>query len=358
MTFTLLVASLTTFVAGIGSVWLVRRLAVQLHILDHPGGDRKKHQRPTPLLGGVAVILACAVGVAIVYPQLLTLGLLPKYLLGCGLASVVLLIGGSLDDRYNLSPATQILFPVLAAVIVVSAGIGIHFISSPFGGIWQLDQWHLTVFSLQQIPYHLTLPADLFTIGWLLGMMYTTKFLDGVDGLVSGITAIGAIIIMILSLTPAVNQPATAMLALIVAAAFTSFLVFNWNPASIFLGESGSLFAGFALGVLAIISGSKVATSLLIFALPVLDVAWVIVQRLLRGHSPFTADRTHLHFRLIDRGWSTRQVVLLLYALTAGFGTAGLLLQSQQKLIALMVAVVVLGLIGLLVSGRRAAESA
>jgi UDP-GlcNAc:undecaprenyl-phosphate GlcNAc-1-phosphate transferase len=350
---TFVLTSVVTLFAGFASVWFVRRLALRWGVLDYPGGDRKKHQRPTPLLGGVAVILACLSGVLVALPTLMQGGLSPKYLLGCGIAVAVVMIGGSLDDRFNLSPAIQILFPLLSVAIVVSAGIGINFISNPFGGIWQLDQWHVTLLSIDQIPYHLTLPADIFTIGWLLGMMYTTKFLDGVDGLVSGITAIGATIIAILSLTPVVHQPTTALLALIVAVAFGSFLVFNWNPASIFLGESGSLFAGFALGVLAIISGSKVATSLLIFALPALDVVWVVFQRLRRGRSPFQADRTHLHFRLIDRGWSTRQVVLFLYLLTAGFGAAGLLLQSKQKFIALIIAVGVLGLMGVLVSKRK-----
>jgi len=218
----------------------------------------------------------------------------------------------------------------------MASGIGIDYISNPLGGVFRFDSWQLEIFRFNGLPYFITVWADLFTFFWLLGMIYTTKFLDGLDGLTSGVTVIGSLIIAALSLTATVFQPETALLSLIVAAAFLGFLIFNWNPASIFLGESGSLFAGFSLGVLAIISGGKIATALLILGIPILDVAWVILRRLFYRRSPFSADRGHLHLRLVDSGLSVRVVVIVLYVLTILFGLSSLFLQSRAKVLALV----------------------
>lgn len=125
-------------------------------------------------------------------------------------------------------------------------------------------------------------------------------------------------------------------MALTLAGASAGFLVWNWHPAKIFLGESGSLFIGFTLGVLAIISGGKIATALLILGLPILDLLWVIIQRFRRRASPLrTADRSHLHFRLLDAGLSTRQTVSMLYAVTATFGLATLIVSGKMKVLVL-----------------------
>ena len=172
---------------------------------------------------------------------------------------------------------------------------------------------------------------------WLLGMIYTTKFLDGLDGLVAGVTTIGAIIIFIVSLYWDIPLSGTSILALILAGACLSFLIFNWHPAKIFLGEGGSIFCGFILGVLAIISGSKIATALLIMGIPILDVFWVIIRRIWQGKSPAQADSKHLHFRLLDIGLSQPQAVIFLYFLTASFGITSLFLHSKGKIIALAV---------------------
>jgi len=345
--------SAATLVASLLLVVIVRRLAIRYSIVDHPGEKRKIHLTPTPLLGGVAVIVAFAVGLVLVWPELMGGYLLPKHIIGVLVGAVIIGVGGALDDRYNLSPRAQILFPILAALVVVSSGVGIEYISNPFGDTLHLDVVNIELFQYQGLPYFFTVFADLFTIVWLMGMMYTTKFLDGLDGLVSGITVIGSIILFFLSLSTEVFQPETATIALITAAAFLGFLIFNWHPARIFLGESGALFAGFILGVLAIISGAKIATTLLILGIPILDVLWVIVRRLfLEKRSPFAGDRKHLHQRLVDIGLTQRQAVLLLYALTAVFGVSSLFMQSDQKVTALAVVGVTMIVLGLFVVWR------
>jgi len=338
-----IVAAVIALCTALVSTALIRRLAYRFGVLDAPTDQRKIHKVPTPLLGGIAVIIAFMSGVCVAWPAFFGGDILPKHLIGVCIAVSILAIGGAWDDRKNLPPHVQIVFPVLACLVVVASGIGISYITNPFGGTIPLDHWRVTVFVWNGLPYGVTLFADLFTCVWLLGMMYTTKFLDGLDGLVSGVSAIGMLIIVVLSLLPGIFQPETATLSLIGAAAFLGFLAWNWNPAKIFLGESGSLFGGFILGVLAIISGAKIATALLIMGIPILDVLWVIGRRLfIEKHSPFQADRKHLHLRLLDAGLSQRAVVMILYVFTAVFGVVALLVQSKEKLIALAVLLVVM----------------
>jgi UDP-GlcNAc:undecaprenyl-phosphate GlcNAc-1-phosphate transferase len=172
---------------------------------------------------------------------------------------------------------------------------------------------------------------------WMMGMIFTTKFLDGLDGLCAGISLIGGLTLFTLSLLPKVNQPMTAILAIIFVGSLLGFLFYGFYPASIFLGESGSTFCGFILGVLAIILGGKIATALLVMGIPILDVAWAIVRRLWYKQSPFKADKSHLHHRLLDIGLSQKQTVLLLYGISAIFGFTAVFLQSFGKLIALII---------------------
>jgi UDP-GlcNAc:undecaprenyl-phosphate GlcNAc-1-phosphate transferase len=338
----IVLALMISLVCGFGVRWA----AQHFQIIDVPTGGRKIHTRPVALLGGVAVIVSTIIAFWIASPDLFGGYLLPKHLIGVSIAAGFLLVGGALDDRLNLPPLAQFFFPVTATLVIIASGIGIDYISSPFGGVLYFDQWNIQVFEWKGTPYFFTVWADLFTFVWLMVMMYTTKFLDGLDGLVSGISVIGLVIIALLSYSATVGQPETGLLALIAASCFAGFLVFNWHPASMFLGESGSLFAGFILGVLAIISGGKIATTLLIIGIPLLDVVWVVVRRVLvERRSPFQADRKHLHLRLIDAGFSQRQAALLLYAVTLVFGASALLLQGEEKLIALIILTVVMVLI-------------
>jgi len=172
--------------------------------------------------------------------------------------------------------------------------------------------------------------ADTFTFFWLLGMMYTTKLLDGLDGLVSGITLISAIFIFFVALNKGdIVQYDVALLAILLIGSFLGFLVFNFNPAAIFLGEGGSTMAGFLLGAISIISGSKVGVTLMLLSIPALDFLWTIIRRLMERKSPFsTSDKKHLHHRLLDAGFSVKRAVLSLYGITVLFGLAAYYLQG------------------------------
>ena len=180
---------------------------------------------------------------------------------------------------------------------------------------------------------------------WLMGTTYTIKILDGLDGLATGIVAIGAFIIFLLASITKFYQPNVSLIALVFLGACLGFLVFNFHPAKVFLGESGSMFLGFMIGVLAIIGGGKLATALLVMAIPIFDLARVMYVRL-RKHQPLsTGDREHLHFRLVDSGISQRKAVLLLYALALMFGLATLFLQSLQKFYALLALLFIMAIV-------------
>jgi UDP-GlcNAc:undecaprenyl-phosphate GlcNAc-1-phosphate transferase len=305
----------------------VRKIALAFKIVDQAGvapeSNRKIHVGAVPLLGGAAIFAAYFLFLFLFADRFLHGDLGLRQLVGFFLGALIIIIGGFLDDKYNLPPQAQIIFPLLAVVAVILGGVQIAKITNPFGGVINLGT--------------LSLVGSLLIAVWLLGMMYTTKLLDGVDGLVTGVTAIGGFIIFLFTLTTRYYQPNIAFAALLLTAVCLGFLIFNWHPAKIFLGEGGSLLLGFILGVLAIISGGKIAIALLVMGIPILDVAWTILRRLLSGRNPFRfADQKHLHHRLLALGLSQRQTVLIFYALSLIFGLSGLFLQSRGKFWALV----------------------
>ncbi|MBU0531720.1 undecaprenyl/decaprenyl-phosphate alpha-N-acetylglucosaminyl 1-phosphate transferase [Patescibacteria group bacterium] len=310
--------------------------------VDQPDRERKIHKTPVPHSGGLAVYFALAIILMAVLASsdTLTQGLIGlNHYLGFLIGGAVLMFGGHLDDRYELSPKVSILFPVVAALCVIGFGVEITKLTNPLGGVIELAGWQ----------------SDLLVFVWLMGVMYTTKLLDGLDGLATGVTGIGAFMIMLLSLSAAYYQPDVALLALIVLGVWIGFWVLNFNPARIFLGEGGSTFVGFTLGTLAVISGGKLATALLVIAIPIFDVAWQIIRRFRVGglKQVFQGDRLHLHFRLYDLGWSQRKVILLYYAVAIAFGVSTLFLQSYQKLIALGTLVMLMVVVVWIISNKK-----
>ncbi len=332
-----LTAFILGFLLALAATPLVRRFARKAGAVDIPDGGRKTHARPTPLMGGLAIFIAFVAAALLIRGGLLGGFLLPKHLAGIAVGGLILMIGGALDDRYRLRPLLQLAFPAAAALCVIAAGIGADLVTNPLGGTFRLDLWELELFRYAGDPYHLTLPADLFTFAWLMGMMYTTKLLDGLDGLVTGLGVIGFLVIAVLSLTPEVAQPELARLAMAAAGAAGGFLFYNARPASIFLGEGGSTFIGFLLGTMAILSGGKIGVTLLVLAVPIMDVAWTIARRIQLRRSIAEGGVDHLHFRLVRWGLSPGAAVLLFWIFAAGFGGAGIFIRGKQKLLALAI---------------------
>ncbi|MFH1404624.1 MAG: MraY family glycosyltransferase [Patescibacteria group bacterium] len=311
---------------------LLRKTANRFCIIDKPEvSENKIHKKPTPLLGGNAIFFSIAiiVIVLIITSNVLTGGeIMPVHYMGFLVGGVVLMIGGYLDDRYRLPPKITIVAPVLAALCAILFGIEIEKLTNPFGGVIFLGSWQ----------------SDILVFVWLMVVMYTTKFLDGLDGLATGVSTIGATMIMLLALTVAYFQPDVALLSAVSIGALIGFLFWNIHPAKLFLGEGGSTFVGYLLGVLAVISGGKLATALLVLGIPILDVVWIVVRRLSNGgvKQMIHGDRKHLHHRLYDIGWSQKRIVLVYVIVASVFGATALFLQSKEKMIALIILVVVM----------------
>ena len=162
-------------------------------------------------------------------------------------------------------------------------------------------------------------------------MINSINFIDGLDGLSSGIGLIAAVTLGVISLTAQVGQPFVAMLCFVLAGSLLGFLRWNFHPATIFAGTSGVMFIGYTLAVLSILGTAKVAVALLVLGVPIIDAFWIIVRRLASGRSPFSPDRGHLHHRLLDVGLSHRQTVLLIYGICVGLGVLALFLSGATR---------------------------
>ncbi len=342
-----LILFLIGFILSVVFTFLIRRLAIKWRILDYAGViERKIHREATPLLGGTAIFIVFFIVLFIIYFN--PWNLIPelggfirkipiKHLAGIFIAGLFLMVGGFLDDKYNVKPQKQIIWPILACLAVIASGIGIEFINNPLReGYLYFDKVKIEIIRLNGIPYYFTPLADIITFIWLMVLMYATKLLDGLDGLVSGMTVIGSLTIAGLCFLTRFYQPDIGIMALILAGAGLGFLVFNFHPAKIFLGEGGSLFAGFILGILAIISGGKLATTFLILGLAIIDLISVVIQRIFIEHrSPFSGDQKHLHFRLLNIGFSHRGTAIFYWLVAVFFGFISLFARTTGKVIAL-----------------------
>lgn len=323
------IAFAISFLLAWGAAIVVRHIALRCRIVDLPDEKRKKHESPRPLLGGIAIYMSFFIvlfGAYFLWPEFFV-NLKKTQLIALFCGSTILMVGGYLDDRYTLRARYQLVFPLLAALAILVGGVNLTHITNPFGGA----PFEITRFLVRGAP----LGVSLLVFVWLMGLMYTTKILDGVDGLVGGITAIGAFMIFLLTQSARFFQPDIGLASLIFVGACLGFLVLNFPPAKLFLGEGGSLFTGFILGNLAIIAGSKIATTLLVMGLPMVDLAYTVYRRVHAGTSPFKGDAGHLHFKLLEKGFTARRLVLIKYLIAVLFGVSTLVLQSNQKIIAL-----------------------
>ena len=327
----------TGFLIALVLTPLTARLALRTGAVDQPR-HRHQHAKPTPKLGGLPLFgaLCAATGVSLLYPRTDTYEM-PR-LAGLFLGSALMFAVGAYDDHRELHATPQLIAQAIAAAVAVASGVMIREISNPFDG--------------QLVPFE-TWFAALFTLFWLVGMMNTINWLDGIDGLAAGVVVIAGFMLFVH--TYHLEQNSLALLALALIGSVLGFLLFNFYPAQLFMGSAGANVLGFALGALSIIGGAKVGTALLVLGIPILDVAWQIINRLRAGRSPFSADRGHLHHRLLDLGLSQRVIVFLYYALTVCFGALALLLPSGiYKLIAL----VIIGLGAILVLVNIGGDSA
>jgi UDP-GlcNAc:undecaprenyl-phosphate GlcNAc-1-phosphate transferase len=305
-----------------------RQFAQRLRIVDHPGA-RKVHATPIPRIGGVAMAIGVLVAAVIVVP----LDSADRYFL---IAAAALTLFGVLDDRFDLKPRVKLLGQLLAAGIVV------------FGGHVQIAS--VTLDDRLFLPEWIAVPLTVF---FLVGITNAINLADGLDGLAGGTTflCLGALAMLAYSN----GQPGCAALALAFAGAVLGFLRFNTFPASIFMGDAGSQLLGFAVGVLSLRAtqgGNSVisaATPILLLALPILDTLSVMSQRISEGRSPFSADKNHIHHKLLALGFDHHEAVMVIYAVQADLFLLAYWLRFESDLLILgVVSVFFLAAIGLL----------
>ncbi|RME72007.1 MAG: undecaprenyl/decaprenyl-phosphate alpha-N-acetylglucosaminyl 1-phosphate transferase [Chloroflexi bacterium] len=306
---------------------LSMRLGYRLGAVDRPGG-RRKHHGEVSRLGGIAIFGGFLAAGLLVF-GLSRAGLWPviraedvKLLTGVLVGSGLMFAFGLWDDLHELPPRPQFAAQFAAALVAIGFDIIIERVTLPIFGY--------TIF-----PAWITYPLTVF---WVMGMINTVNWLDGLDGLAAGVAAIASLLFAVHAYS--LGQTMVALFPLALAAACLGFLPFNFHPARVFMGSSGSMFLGYALASLSILAPAKVATALLVLGIPIIDVAFLIIRRWRRG-SLTQAGRDHLHYLLLDRGMSQRQIVLLYYTFCAVFGLLALLIADRLfKLLALVVLVV------------------
>lgn len=337
---------------------LVRRWCIARGWYDLPNDPRRVHRQPTPRLGGVAIFAGfiSALGTSVLLarrvPEIQRFPIetfrLTLLVIGATLIWVVMLI----DDVRGLKPRPKLIAQITGALVAV----GPYLWEQRFVNLDQPSEGARGIIAtaintpLGQINFHQIWPplAIGFTIFWIVGMCNALNWLDGLDGLAGGVTLIAALVLAIHTFI--LHQSSLVLLPLALAGACAGFLPFNLHPARIFMGDSGAMVLGYLLAICSIIGGAKLASALLVLGVPLLDSAWLIVARRWRGGRSMHADRSHLHHRLYDMGWSQRQVVAFYYSISAGFGGLALILPDGRfKLGALaLLSALVVGLLVLL----------
>ncbi len=294
-----------SFLLVLAGTPFVRKLAIKYRVMDKPE-ERKVHQRIMPRLGGLAICFGFWVAVAAT--QTLT-----REILGLLAGGLLICLVGVWDDFRGVSPRVKLLFQVLAACIVIAMGVRVDFMTNPVGGEVSL--------------YYLSYPV---TVLWIIGITNAVNLIDGLDGLAAGVSAIAAVTLGIVSMLEGFEQ--AAMLAFILAAGAFGFLKHNFYPAKIFMGDTGSLFLGFNLSVIAILGLTKSTTVVSLFlpvvilGIPIIDTLLAIVRRFFSNKPIFSADKEHLHHRLLAMGLTHQRTVLTIYGVSVLLGLSAVLM--------------------------------
>ena len=327
---------------------LSRDAALRVSWVDVPDSVRKLHARPIPAVGGVALFLSATLALTL-GSQLLSSIAAPLHadrvrLMSLGALCAVMMLVGLADDRWSLRPAVKIGLQTAVAVAAWLVGVRIEFLGAAYWG----ERLYLGALSLP------------VTVLWMVGITNAFNLLDGIDGLAAGAALFATMALLGVAIIS--HEVTTGLILASVAGATAAFLRYNFNPASIFLGDSGSLFLGFTLSVLAVQSSQKsaaafaVAVPMVSLGLPVLDTMVVVFRRLISRKPLFTADRRHIHHLLLNRGMSVRQVAIWMYAACGALSVVSLLVASPSAQVVGPVLVILGVALGIAVQQLRIPE--
>lgn len=327
---------------------LAMRLATRAGAIDQPDSGRRIHVRPIPRAGGLSVVIAfVAVGVLAIavndaaeFFRAFPFRVDGRELIAVFGGAILAAAFGFIDDKWQIRARWQFIFQLVLALFAIALGLNILAINNPLDFLGALGGDTLVFTGVF---------AGIVTALWILGMINSINFIDGLDGLSTGVAVIAALTLGFVSLGyESSYQPMVALLCALLAGALLGYLPWNFNPAKVFIGTTGVMAIGYLLAVLAILGSAKIAVALLILGVPIIDTFWIITRRLISGRSPFSPDRGHFHHRLLDLGLSHKGVVLLIYTITAVLAVLSLLLAGGSGPFYAFMAVVIASGIGLL----------
>ena len=329
------------------TIYIAKRIGLitDSKLRKHPAHT---HIGKIPRGGGLPLFLSFII-VSILFVSL------NKLYIGIIIASTLTIIVGLLDDYYDISPYLRFGINLLISAIVIGFGLGIPFVSNPFGGVIRLDTWRITFELLGKS--HSILPfADIIALIWLTWITNMINWSKGVDGQMPGFVAVAALFLGLLSQRFVAHDVSTTnvlFFAVIISGVFAGFLPFNFFPQMIMPGYGGGALAGFWLGILSILSFGKIGTFILVLAIPMIDAIYTLVRRIKKGVSPFKADRGHLHHRLMELGWGKRRIAVFYWLITTILGCASLLLNGIEKLIAFCLIALLLAIFFIVVDSQK-----
>lgn len=324
----LILTFVVSFAFSFASTPIVYRFAYKIGAIDVPKDGRRMHKKPIPRLGGLAIIFGFTVSVC-------CFAHFSRALIATLCGAFIIAVMGVIDDCENLSAKRKFIIQIIAALVVIIGGnIRITVLTNP--NIFSDDPYIVLPFWLSVIT----------TVLWIVFITNAVNFIDGLDGLAAGVSAIMSVSLVFIALR--IQEYSSAIIGLALMGACFGFLPFNFNPAKIFMGDTGSTFLGFILATLSIQGVFKsyaiitFAVPLLILGLPLFDALFAMIRRIWKGQSPMVADRGHLHHRLIDMGFSQKQTVFILYAISAVLGITAVVLAESGTLRALILVFCVL----------------
>lgn len=296
---------------------LAKKIAYAIGAIDVPKDERRVHKKPVPLLGGLSIYLSFLVGAIIFVPK-------NSHILGLLIGSTIIIIVGILDDKYELSAIAKLFGQIMAAVVVMVYGMRINVISNPFGDSINLGLWAYPI-----------------TLIWIVAITNTLNLIDGLDGLAAGVAGIASFFLFIVSLLN--SRDIAAILTIITAGSALGFLPFNFNPAKIFMGDTGALLLGFILSVISVEGAIKGAAAIaiivpvLVLGLPIFDMIVSIIRRSIKGMPIMQADKGHIHHRLLDMGMSQRRAVIYMYIICIVLGVSAIVVSAGNTLTGILV---------------------
>lgn len=312
---------------------IAKKIAIAVGAIDIPKDERRVHKKPMPLMGGLAIYIAIIIVSLIFLPK-------DKTLLSILIGGTIIVISGIIDDIKGLSPRMKFAFQIGAAVVLILGDVKIDALTNPFSRTSYL------------IPLNgFSIPLTIF---WVVGITNTLNLIDGLDGLAAGVAMIASL--SFLFVANKFGYTSVMIMSSIVAGSCLGFLPYNFNPAKIFMGDTGALFLGFMLAALSIegvmksVATIAVVVPIIILGVPIFDTTFAIFRRLLNGKSIAEADKGHLHHRLLKMGFSQKKTVIILYSISAVFGLCAMLIAKANSKRAVVLSMIVFIITALLAS--------